>query len=140
MVNTYVRITSTNDYEVSRLIADLGVRYWEDAYVNGIEDVHGDLIPLRSGDAWIIDINVKTGAIANWPKGTTASTHYKVCDGGIYTLIDSSGNVITKRNDLYVPDMLAPSGHGYGDYVILDIDEDGNIRGWEPEFSLFERD
>jgi hypothetical protein len=29
-----------------------GVRYWEDATVNGTEDADGTLIPARKGDTW----------------------------------------------------------------------------------------
>lgn len=128
------------DFEVVTLRADIGVRYWEDGKINGvIDDDDGNLIPLRSGDGWRLDIDLSTGRIANWPEGTVAEVHYKVADGGIYSLIDSAGEVVAKR-DGYVPSMLCPKGNGYGDYVILEIDGAGQIDGWEADLSYFQDD
>jgi len=107
----------------------LGVRYWEDSSVNGIEDEFGKLIPCRQGDYWFIEIDVTNGRINNWEDGNTAKIHYKVCDDGQYTLIDKYDKIILS-NDSYVPDTLSPKENGFGDYVIMDIDEDGFIQGW----------
>jgi hypothetical protein len=107
-----------------------GVRYWEDATVNGAEDTDGK-IPLRLGDTWEPVIDLRTGAIKDWPAGTTASVHYKVCDAGLYWLQDQDGKRIAKWRDYYVPDdFLCPCTNGYGDYIILEIDTDGKINGW----------
>jgi len=107
----------------------LGVRYWEDSEVNGVTDEKGDLIPCREGDYWCPEINVRTGQILNWEYGKEANIHYKVCDDGEYTLLDVRGFEIVS-NDSYVPDCLCPREEGYGDYVIMDIDEDGFIVGF----------
>ena len=126
-------------YDVAKLRANCGVRYWEDGLVNGIEDERGDLIPLRNGDRWNIVIDVDTGIIEGWPEGTTASLHYKVADEGIYSLVSRSGEVITTK-DGYVPGMLSPAGEGFGDYVIMNIGADGKIEGWCFDASCFEGD
>lgn len=125
--------------EVTHLVADLGVRYWEDAEFNGEPDSGEDpKIPLRDGKSWRLKIDLATGKIDGWPAGTTAKTHYKVCDAGTYTLLAADGSEVTTNNG-YVPDMLAPNGGGYGDYVILDIGPDGVISGWKADLSYFSR-
>ena len=47
--------------EVTHLVVNAAVRYWEDATVNGAEDVDGTLIPGREGDLWKARINLETG-------------------------------------------------------------------------------
>lgn len=109
------------------------VRYWEDATVNGIEDKTGSLIPFRSGDFWCPRINVDFGEVLEWPKGITADVHYKVCDEGAY-MIDAHGRQLIWQGD-YVPDrFLCHGDRGYGDYIILNIDENGKIKNYvKPE-------
>lgn len=136
---TTITIKKPMEFEVKYLIADMSIRYWEDAEVDGVEDSDGDLIPLRDGDCWRIKIDVDTGVIADWPSGTSAKTHYKVCDEGIYQLVSEEHGVIAEKNG-YVPSMLAPGGDGYGDYVILNIDGEGTIEGWSFDVSFFQED
>lgn len=119
------------------LQADCGVRYWEDAEVNGVDDEDGKLIPFRVGDGWRPLIELDTGRIIDWPAGTTARVHYKVCDAGIYTLLDADRNELRKIEG-YVPAMLSPGGSGFGDYVIMDIAQDGVIANWKVDLSYFE--
>jgi len=111
------------------LKCELGVRYWEDSNVNGIEDEFGSLIPCRDGDYWCIEIDVTNGKINNWEDGNAAKIHYKVCDDGQYTLLDKDGEMLLSI-DSYVPNVLSPKENGYGDYVIMDIDSRGFIQGW----------
>jgi len=125
---------------VTKLYCVMGVRYWEDATVNGKpEDEDGPKMPFAVGDTWAINIDLETGKIDNWPGGVTARTHYKVCDAGAYSLIREDGRVAASR-DGYVPSMLAPNGGGYGDYVILDIGPDGTIASFRADLSYFEGD
>ena len=134
-----LKVKTTLDVPVTHLKAVCGVRYWEDAKVNGTEDTDGNLIPLRDGNAWRFFVNLETGMIDDWPEGVTAKVHYKVCDAGSYSLIDASGKEFAKR-DWYVPPMLSPGGDGYGDYVIMNIDETGKIENWSVDLSYFEDD
>jgi hypothetical protein len=111
--------------------AEAGVRYWEDARVNGIEDDDGSRIPCRVGDAWCPTIELATGQIVGWPSGATADIHYKVCDDGRYWLLDADGKRIAER-DGYVPSaFLCHGDNGYGDYIILTIGPDGRIADYE---------
>ena len=64
----------------TKLRVSAGVRYWEDASVNGVEDTDGTLIPFRKGDLWCPIIDLETGQIYDWPAGANAYIHYKVCD------------------------------------------------------------
>lgn len=115
------------------LVVSAGVRYWEDASVNGVEDGQGDLVPFRNGDNWEPVVELATGRILDWPEGTTGDIHYKVCDAGEYWLADASGNKVAKWKGHYVPnDLLCVGADGYGDYIILSVGADGRIEGWEP--------
>lgn len=112
-----------------------GVRYWEDAELNGIPDEDGK-IALRKGDCWAPVINLRTGIIKDWPQGVTADVHYKVCNAGEYWLQDANGKRIAAQ-DGYVPDCLSPGDNGYGDYIIMKIDADGRIAKWrQPNFDM----
>lgn len=108
-----------------------GVRYWEDATFNGQDDTDGCLIPCKADKWWCPTINILSGVINDWPAGVTASIHYKVCDDGQYWLLDASGESVAQHRSAYVPDMLAVGENGYGDYIIMDVDGDGRIKGWQ---------
>lgn len=112
------------------LIVQAEPRYWEDASVNGVEDTDGSRIPCRHGDEWHPVIRLSDGAIINWKPGTTASIHYKVCDQGEYWLADANKTRVAKYESEYVPDCLCPQENGYGDYIIMDVDANGMIEGW----------
>jgi len=129
-----IEIVKPAKVAVKYLRAECGVRYWEDATVNGAEDEHGDLIPCRGGDAWCPVIDLETGTIMDWPAGTVASVHYKVCDDGRYTLLDEDRSPVAEI-DGYVPKIMCPGGAGYGDYVIMSVGGDGMITNWHPDLS-----
>lgn len=140
-------VSKTAIVPVAYLRARCGVRYWEDAEVNGTQDTDGSLIPCREGTAadndhlgggnWRPTIDLATGKIEGWPEGTVASIHYKVCDDGDYELLDAERNVV-KAIDGYVPNIMCPEGEGFGDYVIMEISAGGTIANWKPDLSEFE--
>lgn len=132
-----ITLMKPKNYQVKTIKVNAGVRYWEDATVNGSEDSNGDMIPCRKGDSWQPVIDVDSGQILNWTKGVVASVHYKVCDSGEYELLDEENNTIMKYAD-YVPTGLSPGGSGYGDYIIMDIDENGFIDKWFFETDFWE--
>lgn len=149
------------DFEAKFLKVDAGVRYWDDAKVNGVKDTDceetanaptvpcaehvGEQNRVLRGSNWrwhpVIDIDA--GKIINWKQGVTADIHYKVCDDGIYEVTDANGNVISTLEG-YVPDIMCPADEGYGDYIIMYVDEDGIIEGWDKrlisEFADIEND
>lgn len=130
-------VTVTEKKSVQYLRAECGVRYWDDATVNGESDERGTLIPCRHGQTWAPVINLETGKIADWPEGAMADVHFKVCDDGVYHLLDGDEKIV-KTIDGYVPKMMAPGGDGYGDYVIMKIGPDGLIENWKADLSPFE--
>ena len=104
------------------------VRYWEDATVNGAEDTDGTLIPARVNESWRPVIRLTDGLMMDWPQGTTADIHYKVCDAGEYWLLDDERKRVAKWAGFYVPsDFLCHGAQGYGDYIILKVGADGLI-------------
>ena len=134
--------------EPERLLhCNIGVRYYEDGDVDGIQDISFDdqraevkpQIPCvrhfdgDTGDdywRWCPIIDVDKGRIVNWEQGKTADVHYKVCDD---CMIDYciKGSFITNNDGYwYCPTFLCPQGEGYGDYVIMRIDENGYIDRW----------
>jgi hypothetical protein len=134
-----IKIKIEKEFEVKYLLAKAGARYWEDATVNGEEDTEGTLIPCRDGDYWCPLIDIDTGIITNWDKGKSASVHYKCCDDGIYTLLDKDMNEI-KTIKGYVPNIMCPKEEGYGDYIIMEINSDGEIENWKVDLSKLEDD
>lgn len=125
-----IQATVKKEFDVSTLIVEAEVRYWEDGEVNGKEDVDGTLIPFREGNLWKPVIELETGIIRGWPQGTAARVHYKVCDAGEYWLGDEKGKKLFKYREDYVPTLLAVGESGYGDYIILNIVGFGKIEGW----------
>lgn len=145
-----ITINKPTEFEAVYLEVDAGVRYWDDGYINGMEDTDceetdgsprmpcaeymGEQNMILRGNNWrwrpLIDI--ETGRIVNWSQGTTASVHYKVCDDLFCDILDGNKNVITSY-DGYVPKIICPAGEGYGDYIIMNIDENGFIQGWQKE-------
>jgi len=125
-----VTIKIEKEVDVKTLKVNAKVRYWEDTSVNGIEDSDGNLIPCRNGDNWSPIIDVDSGIITNWRKGTSADIHYKVCDCCAWELLDEKGNFVVGENDGYVPETLSPADSGYGDYIIMKVDVDGIIQDW----------
>ena len=123
------KFTVTKEFDIEYLFVEAGVRRWDDGIMNGIEDKDGN-IPCRDGDCWKPLININTGKIVNWTQGVKASIHYKVCDNGTYKLLDSNMELIKKIRD-YVPKMLSPKAEGWGDYIIMDINPDGQINDWK---------
>lgn len=132
--------------EESRILkVRLHVRYTEDGKVNGVRDVdyqeHPELTPnmpfmKKEGSSyyWCFRIDVNEGRILHWPKGVVADTYYKVCDECEIDY-EVNGQVVANNDGYYYcPDFLALEDSGYGDYVILHIDENGLIRNWKPKY------
>ena len=109
---------------------EAAVRYWEDSEINGVSDEDGKLTPFRVGDLWCPLIEIESGKIQNWPIGTTAKFHFKVCDAGAYYLLDENEELVSSIEDDYVPNGLCHGGNGYGDYIIFNVDENGVIENY----------
>lgn len=143
-------VIQTTNYKAKYLIAEFEPRFWEDvdiidkdgqkhedsavfenAEISGkvkIENEIPDFCNLHSEGyiRWKIDID--EGKILDW-NGLKVSVYYKVCDQGQYTLLDSDENVIFEVES-YVPKILSIDDDGYGDYIYIDVDENGYIKEW----------
>lgn len=126
-----VKMKIEQEFDVKTLSVKAGIRYWEDATVDIVEDIDGTLIPCREGELWCPEIDIDSGVIINWKQGVKAHVHYKVCDSGSYFLKDANGKVLSSIEDNYVPSIMCPTRNGYGDYIIMDIDENGKIDNWK---------
>ena len=140
-----ITINKPTDFEAKFLKVDAGVRYWEDAEVNGVSDSEnpptipcaefiGDKNRILIGQnyRWRPLIDIETGQIVNWEKGFDADVHYKVCDDFQCDILDADMDVIASYNG-YVPKVMCPADDGFGDYIFMDIDENGFIQGWNKE-------
>ena len=126
-----ITITKETEVEVAKIQISAGVRYWEDGKINGVKDTeNGDNMPCVVNGRWCPVIDIETGKILNWEQGKTGNVYYKVCDDGNYKLLDENDNIVVDKN-CYVPDFLAIDDSGYGDYIIMTIDENGNIQRWK---------
>ncbi|ENV37485.1 hypothetical protein F959_01608 [Acinetobacter venetianus RAG-1 = CIP 110063] len=115
------------------------VRYWEDTTINDVDDTEdGKNVPCKLGELWCPVINVDTGIIENWEIGKTAFIHYKVVDGCGWELLDSTRKVIKSQDEGYVPKTLCPAECGYGDYIIMNIDVNGQIAKWKFDLDDFQ--
>ena len=136
MKNT-LYVTKKIPVEAKYLKVVAGVRYWDDATVNGEVDTYGTLIPFRVKDTWCPIIDIEQGTVLHWPSDVTCTIHYKVCDEGVYTLLDKDLNAIVEL-DGYVPSIMSPAGDGYGDYIIMNIDNTGKIENWRVYLKEFQ--
>ena len=133
-----VKIKVVKEVDLKLLIVKARVRYWEDSEVNGENDTeNGDNVPCKSGDLWTPHIEIETGKILNWKQGVKAEIHYKVADCCGFELYDINGIKVLSAEDGYVPRTLCPKENGHGDYIIMDIDENGIIADWNFDFSDF---
>jgi hypothetical protein len=127
-----VKITKEVEVELGTLMVKAEPRYWEDSEINGVNDTkNGDNVPCKVNNLWCPIIDIESGTIINWEKGTIAKIHYKVADCCGYELLDKNGYVINSFEDGYVPRTLYPKENGYGDYIIMDIDENGKIQNFK---------
>lgn len=139
-MNVYIK----SEINVKTLHAKVYPIFIEDASVNGDDELENDpKMPFVKFDDqikeyfWEVNIDIDNGQIIDWPQGTTASLNYKVCDEGTYELYDEKDKFISSM-DGYVPSIMCPKEEGYGDYIIMDIDENGFIQDWNVKDTLIE--
>jgi hypothetical protein len=126
---------------IKKLHVNVIPRFIEDAYINGERELEDNpKMPFLTSDflgdyQWDINIDIDKGLIENWPTDVKASIHYKVCDEGFYEIFDEKGEKLGDFNG-YVPHIMCPKKPGYGDYIIMDIDENGIIQDWDAKNNI----
>lgn len=133
-----ITLNIPTDVEVKFLKCSIGPRYFEDSMLvneNGDwedDDNKNPKIPCYNSEEnrWDITIDIDKGQIINWKQGVKAKIHYKSCDDNEVEVLDKSGKTVYFYQG-YVPDILCPADEGWGDYVIMYIDENGNIDGFD---------
>ncbi len=73
---------------------------------------------------WKVKVDISSGKILNWPQGTTAKTWYKTSDCCCLKYLGKS------YND-YAPEFLEIYDSDCGDYIYIEILEDGTIKDWD---------
>lgn len=125
--------------DATTILVDTYVRRWEDTDVNGQPDNgYVPKIPcaVKSANSgiyyWKPVIDIETGQILNWQQGVTANVHYKVCDEFACKVIEQIAGItnLIKDYDGYVPNFMCPKEEPDGDYIVMDIDENGYIKDW----------
>ena len=133
-----MKVTVSRKVNLERLTIYALPVSWADTLVNGINDTpDGDNIPCKFGGTWCPVIEIDTGRILNWKKGTTASIHYKLPGALGYEVADEYGKIIVDTIVSSVPKTLSIGTNGYKNTIIMNIVENGMIQDWEFEVSDF---
>ena len=122
-----ITVIEKKEVEVKFIKVSANVRYWDDAEVNGETDITGEGVPFKVGNLWVPIIDIDKGVVIDWPNGTKANFHFKICDAGSYYLLDSEMNELASIDNNYVPRGLCHGDQGFGDYIIFSVNEDGSI-------------
>lgn len=131
------------ELDIKTLFVKAHVRYPEDSTLRHLpeydwieDDADQPKMPCMSyvdckyeGWYWCPAIDLATGRIINWKQGVSASISYKVVDEFECYITDTDDKIVT-RYEGYVPSFMSITDEGYGDYVYLDIDENGMIADW----------
>ena len=135
-----VKVKQVVVLDATTILVNAYVRHWEKGRINGVSD-NADcpnmpcVVKGEKDYRWMPIIDNETVQIRNWREGTTAYIHYKVCDEFECRIIDEKGgeHCLIKDYEGYVPDFMCPKKCSYGDYIIMDIDENGYIQDWDKE-------
>lgn len=131
------------EIDIKTLFVKAHVRYPEDSMIQegpddewAEDDADQPKMPCMEyidcrykGWYWRPVIDLETGRIINWKQGVRASISYKVCDEFECEVKDSNNAIVASYNG-YVLNFMAITDEGYGDYIYLDIDENGMIEDW----------
>ncbi|MFI3277789.1 MAG: hypothetical protein SNH28_03215 [Rikenellaceae bacterium] len=76
---------------------------------------------------WVATIDLREKRVIDWDSNFgAAKIDAKVCDEGVYTLLDSEMNEICHIAG-YVPNGVVPPKDGWGDYLRMSIEADGSV-------------
>ena len=88
---------------------------------------------LFDDDNFVLNINLETGHIENWPDSTTGGDFrtVKLVDIASYYIIDENGDLVEDYERAYVPEVLSIVEKGYGDYLEFNVTPAGDIEAWK---------
>ena len=88
---------------------------------------------LFDDDNFVLNINLETGHIENWPGSTTGGDFrtVKLVDIASYYIIDENGDMVEDYERAYVPEVLSIVEKGFGDYLEFYVTPAGDIEAWE---------
>ena len=88
---------------------------------------------LFDDDNFVLNINLETGHIDNWPGSTTGGDFrtVKLVDIASYYIIDENGDMVEDYEGAYVPEVLSIVEKGFGDYLEFYVTPAGDIEAWE---------
>ena len=108
------------DIEVDAILIVIPLRYTDE------EDSIAEDFPGRVGTTLTLTLDLASRSVRDWPVGRVESLHEKVVDEGCYYLI-SKGEVVESLEQEPVPACVPGD---YGDYVVMEIDGEGKVKGW----------
>ena len=114
---------------------------FDDGMMTELECDEDFVPPMLNADSMRLEItiDIKEGRLVEWNKENGyLRMQAKVMDGGTYTLLDTGKKPIWQIRG-YVPNRLIPSFEiegDHGDYIELQINEDGTIANWNKEIDL----
>jgi hypothetical protein len=117
------------------------VDWWiEDVHINDLtfdedetEKFKQTFPTLFDDDNFVLNINLETGHIENWPGSTTGGDFrtVKLVDIASYYIIDENGDMDEDYEGAYVPEVLSIVEKGFGDYLEFYVTPAGDIEAWE---------
>lgn len=129
-----LKTTPPRSSNIAFLVLDAFVTSWDGCLVNGaIADV--GKVPLSADLKWRIMVHPDTGAVADWPKGVTASIRCRVHPSSSVTISDAANNAPLRwaakglPPGMFCPQLMGPAT---GEYIVMDIDAKGFITNWIP--------
>jgi len=126
-----IKVTRTITEEIDIAYLSIEVPYDDDDEIP--EYIHEGRNTLK----FLIDLDRRK--VVDWPEGNHYDLHLKVCDRGIYRLLDPNMGELAIIYQDYVPDGVPGA---YGDYITLRITNDGTVTNLPRKynFSDFFRD
>ncbi len=126
MKSMYVTKMEPVEVEACGIRVVVPVRYEDDQEsLQGCPGFDGETLDI------ILDLD---GTVRGWD-GVSRHIHLKVCDEGTYSLLDGIDDPIASVSD-YVPHCLPQE---YGDYLVMRVQESGDIERWAPTATAIER-
>ncbi len=126
-------IVKYTDYYINVIKFDGKECSWKDkSTVPSFVKMLGDLDEIDPNYEVSLEIDAESGKLLNHDFGHKIELYNKVVDEGTYTLFDTEVGETKTIQDYVIPGLDTYS-NGYGDYIILDIDENGFIKGWDSD-------